>query len=302
VKNQKIFPGIGLLHFVGLVLVFACVVRMQAQNRSTAEIVGSVTDTSGAMVPSVAVRVTNIKTGTVTKAVTNQKGDYDMPFLDPGPYTVEFQANGFDRLLRKGIDLQLDQIARVNAQLKVGSVSEVVTVTGSGPIMDTEDSERGTNFNSTLVATLPTVGRDASYLALLAPGTSTAQSSISGVDPGRRSVNGARAFGMSATVNGGSGVLPNSDNFITLVPAVSAVGEFDVIENNFTAEYATGTSVLNIITKSGTNQFHGSIFEYFENDYLNARNYFATSPTPLRITSRARLLAVPFFTTSSFSF
>lgn len=277
-------------------------VQLQAQNRSTAEIVGTVTDTSGALVSAVAIKITNLKTGTSTQVVTNQKGDYDMPFLDPGTYTLEFRANGFDRYVHNGIALELDQVARVDAQLNVGSVTQVETVTGNGPIMNSEDSERGTNFNSTLVATLPTVGRDASYLALLAPGTSTAQSSISGVDPGRRSVNGARAFGMSATVNGGSGVLPNSDNFITLVPAVSAVGEFDVIENNFTAEYATGTSVLNIVTKSGTNQFHGSIFEYFENDYLNARNYFAASPTPLRYNQPGATIGGPILHNKLFFF
>jgi hypothetical protein len=286
VSNQKMWnvPSqyakvLGQLCFV---LVFFVSVQLRAQNRSTAEIVGTVTDPTGALLPTVSVKITNVKTGTIAQIVTSSKGDYDMPFLDPGLYTVEFQANGFDRFVRSGINLQLDQVARVDGRMKIGSITEVVTVNGGAPILDTEDSQRGTNFNSTLVATLPTVGRDASYLALLAPGTSTAQSGVSGVDPGRRSVNGSRAFGISATVNGGSGVLPNSDNFVTLVPALGAVGEFNVIENNFTAEYATGTSVLNIVTKSGTNQFHGSIFEYFENDYLNARNYFAKSATPLR--------------------
>jgi hypothetical protein len=87
---------------------------------------------------------------------------------------------------------------------------------------------------------------------------------------------------MAATVNGGSGVLPNSDNFVTLVPALSAVSEFNVIEDNFNAEYATGTSVLNIVTTAGSNKFHGSLFEYFQNNILNARNFFSTSATPLR--------------------
>jgi hypothetical protein len=275
-----------------LALILASL-QASAQNRSTAEIVGTVTDTTGAVVPAVTVKITNVKTGAVAQITTNQKGSYDMPYLDPGLYTVEFQATGFGGYVRNGIDLELDQVARVDARMKIGSINELITVNGDAPILDTEDSERGTNFNSTLVATLPTVGRDASYLALLAPGTSTAQSSVSGVDPGRRSVNGSRAFSISATVNGGSGVLPNSDNFVTLVPALSAVGEFDVIENNFTAEYATGTSVLNIVTKSGTNQFHGSIFEYFENDYLNARNYFATTATPLSYNQPGATLGGP---------
>jgi hypothetical protein len=252
-----------------------------SQNRSTAEIVGTVTDPSGAAVPNTAVKITNTKTGTSVQATTNHAGAFDAPLLDPGSYTVEFQATGFQAVIRTGIDLQLDQTARVDMQLKVGSPTEAVTV-HSSTILNTDDSQRGTNFNAELVDELPTVGRDPSYLALLAPGTSSAQSNVSGVDPGRRSVNGSRAFSISATVNGGSGVLPNSDNFVTLVPALSAVQEFNVIENNFSAEYATGTSVLNIVTRNGSNQLHGSLFEYFENNDLNAKNFFAKGPTPLR--------------------
>jgi hypothetical protein len=271
-----------LLQVSCLLLALFFLGELRAQNRSSAKIVGTVTDASGALVQNATVKITNIKTGTSTQVITNQKGAYEMPFLDPGSYTVEFTATGFDRVMREGIVLELDQIARVDTQLKIGSTSEVVTVSGNSPILNTDDSQRGTNFNSTLIANLPTVGRDPSYFALLAPGTSTAQSNVSGVDPGRRSVNGSRAFSISATVNGGNGVLPNSDNFVTLVPALSAVSEFNVIENNFTAEYATGTSVLNIVTRSGINQFHGSVFEYFENDYMNAVNYFAKAPTRLR--------------------
>src|SRR6202050_1341248 len=233
------------------------------QNRSTAEIVGTVTDPSGAAVPNTAVKITNTKTGTSVQTTTNRAGAFDAPLLDPGSYTVEFQATGFQAIIRTGIDLQLDQTARVDTQLKVGSPTEAVTV-HSSTILNTDDSQRATNFNAELVDELPTVGRDPSYLALLAPGTSSAQSNVSGVDPGRRSVNGSRAFSISATVNGGSGVLPNSDNFVTLVPALSAVQEFNVIENNYNAEYATGTSVLNIVTRNGSNQLHGSLFEYFE--------------------------------------
>jgi hypothetical protein len=252
-----------------------------SQNRSTAEIVGTVTDPSGAVVPNTAVKITNTKTGTSVQAATNRAGAFDVPLLDPGSYTVEFQATGFQAIIRTGIDLQLDQTARVDTQLKVGSPTEAVTVYSS-TILNTDDSQRGTNFNAQLIDELPTVGRDPSYLALLAPGTSSAQSNVSGVDPGRRSVNGSRAFSISATVNGGSGVLPNSDNFVTLVPALSAVQEFNVIENNYNAEYATGTSVLNIVTRNGSNQLHGSLFEYFENNDLNAKNFFAKGPTPLR--------------------
>ena len=282
-----------LLQILCLTLACASAGSLQAQNRSTAEIVGTVTDSTGALLPNIAVEITNTKTKTTARIATNQNGSYDMPFLDPGSYTVEFMGVGFDHVVREGIDLELDQVARVDAQLSVALVNQVVTVNSGSPILNTDDSQRGTNFNSNLVAELPTVGRDPSTLAVLAPGTSTAQSNLSGIDPGRRSVNGSRAFSLTATINGGSGVLPNSDNFVTLVPALAAVEEFNVIENNFTAEYDTGTSVLNIVTKGGTNQFHGTLFEYFENDYLNARNYFARSKTPLRYNQLGGVLGGP---------
>jgi len=279
---------------LALLLVFTLAARqVVAQNRSTAEIVGTVTDPTGAVIPNATVDITNLGTKEHTKATTNRNGSFGIPFLNTGSYTVEFQAAGFQSLIRKGIELELDQTARLDVRLKIGSRNEVVTVVGNASLLDTDDSQRGTNFNSKMIEDLPTVGRDASYLALLAPGTSSAQSNVSGVDPGRRSVNGSRAFSISATVNGGSGVLPNSVNFVALVPALASVSEFNVIENNFSAEYATGTSVLNMRTKSGTSEFHGQIFEYFENDYLNAVNYFAKGPTPLRYNQPGAALGGP---------
>src|SRR5665213_409886 len=104
--------------------------QAKAQNRSTAEIVGTVTDPGGALVPAATVKITNVKTGTSAQVLTNPKGSYDIPFLDPGLYTVEFQATGFDRYVRNGIDLELDQVARVDARMKLGSVDQVVTVSG----------------------------------------------------------------------------------------------------------------------------------------------------------------------------
>ena len=291
-----------LFRILWLVLVIIAAGRLGAQNRSTAEIVGTVTDRAGALVPDITVTITNITTKTSTRILTNQKGSYDMPFLDPGTYTIEFHGTGFNPVVRQPIVLELDQVARIDAQLTVGSVSQIVTVNGDGPILNTDDSQRGTNFNNNLVADLPTVGRDPSTLATLAPGTSTAQSNISGVDPGRRSVNGSRAFSITATINGGSGVLPNSDNFVTLVPALAAVEEFNVIENNFTAEYDTDTSGLNIVTKGGTNQFHGTLFEYFENNYLNARNFFAKTETPLRYNQPGGAIGGPILRNKLFFF
>jgi hypothetical protein len=253
-----------------------------AQNRSTAEIAGAVTDPSGAVLVGVNITVTNAATGITTKVTTNAAGAYSVPFLQPGRYVLTFEAPNFKKLVRSGIELGLDQVGRIDARMELGATSQSVTVEENAPLVDVESSERGTDFNSELVADLPLVGRNPSSLAVLAPGTSTVQASIAGADPGRVNVNGNRAFSMSATINGGSVVLPNSVNFSSFIPGLSAVNQFRVIQDNFSAEFESGTSVLNIVLRSGTNQFHGSLFEFFQNDALNSRYFFAQSKTPLR--------------------
>ncbi|HUK19834.1 MAG TPA: carboxypeptidase regulatory-like domain-containing protein [Bryobacteraceae bacterium] len=256
-----------------------------AQNRTTAELVGTVTDPSGAVLPRVHVTVTNLDTQTTLQVDTNQAGYYDIPFLPPGAYAMSFELAGFQTLERKNIQLQLAQTARIDATLQIGATSSAITVEAATPLVDSADSQRGTNLSNTMVGNLPLVGRDPSSLAVLAPGTSTAQSGVAAnPDPGRRNINGNRAFTISATVNGGSVILPQSQNFgpSILLPPLADVAEFEVIQDNYSAEYENGTSVLNMITKSGTNKFHGSAFEFLENDKLDARNFFAQSNPPLR--------------------
>jgi hypothetical protein len=264
------------------VLFSTAAVLALAQNRNTAELLGAVTDSSGGILANAEITIANDETQTIIHARSNQAGLYNAPYLQPGSYTVSFELKGFTTLKKSNIELQVGQTARVNATMEVGTTTTVVTVTNSAPLLNTDDSQRGTNFSQQLVTNLPLVGRDPSALAVLSAGTSTAQSSVSGGDPGRRSVNGNRSFSISATVNGGSVVLPGSDNFSSFIPAMGSVSEFTVIQDNFSAEFGSGTSVLNMITKSGSNQFHGMLFEFLQNDKLNARNAFAQSKPPLR--------------------
>jgi len=168
-KAKRSLKLIGALFLVCLILPFGVA---RAQNRSTAEIVGTVTDPDGAIVPNATVTITNTKTGASVDVKSNKDGAFDAPYLDPGPYSVQFQASGFETLMRQGIDIQLDQTARVDGQLKIGASTQTVTVVANAPLLNTEDSQRGTNFNTEMIGELPTVGRDPSYFALLAPGTS----------------------------------------------------------------------------------------------------------------------------------
>ncbi len=252
-----------------------------AQNRTTAELVGTVTDSSGGVIPEATISVTNTQTGVTLRATTNQSGYYDVPFLPPGTYSIRYEQTGFQPAEKSNLELQLNQNARIDVVLQIGATQSSVTVEGT-PLLDQSDSQRGTNISNTMVENLPLVGRDPSALATLASGTSSAQSGVgANPDPGRRSINGNRAFSISTTVNGGSVILPQSENFSAFVPPLSAIAEFAVVQDNFGAEYENGTSVLNIITKSGSNQFHGSLFEFLKNNALNARNRFALTNPPL---------------------
>lgn len=267
------------------VFTLSVALTLNAQNRTTAELVGTVTDPSGAVLPRVSVTVTNLDTRATLHVETNQSGYYDVPFLPPGAYSMKFEIAGFQTQDRTNIQLQLGQTARIDAALAIGATTSTITVNAAGPLLDNADSERGTNVNPEMVANLPLVGRDPSSLAVLAAGTSSAQSGVAaGPDPGRRNINGNRAFTISATVNGGSVILPQSQNFgpSILLPPLADVSEFEVIQDNYSAEYESGTSVLNMITKSGANKFHGSLFEFLENDKLDTRNFFAQTNPPLR--------------------
>ncbi|MGC1361662.1 MAG: carboxypeptidase regulatory-like domain-containing protein [Silvibacterium sp.] len=256
--------------------------QMPAQNRSTGEITGTVTDSSGAVIPSAVVRVQNEATHVAVSVKTTNSGNYDVPFLPSGRYQVTVAQQGFETFQANDVNIELDQTVRLDPHLTVGRVSQVVSVTSDQAQLATESSELELTFSDALVQNLPIVGRSVTELAVLAPGTSTAQSqnigsSVYNMDPGRVNVQGSRAFTINATLNGGTIVLPNSDNFQPMVPSLGAVSEFGVIQNNFSAQYGNGTSVLNIVTKSGTNRFHGTAFEFLENTAMNATPGFSSS-------------------------
>jgi hypothetical protein len=283
VALESLCKRFALLVTLCLVLSF----QAFAQNSSTGEITGTVTDTSGAAIPSAEVAVRNQATGVVVNVKTTGAGDYEATLLPPGHYQVTVTQKGFKAFQKSDIALELDQAVRVDAQLTVGSVSEVVNVVGAPPQIATDNSQIETNFSAEMTQELPLVGRAVTELGLLAPGVSTAESDFIGSsgytnDPGRINVQGTRAFTMDATLNGGAIILPTSINFQPMVPSLGAVSEFAVIENNFGAQFGTGSTVLNMVTKSGTNKFHGTGFDYVENDALDATAGFSTSKPVLR--------------------
>ncbi|MGC2544443.1 MAG: carboxypeptidase-like regulatory domain-containing protein, partial [Silvibacterium sp.] len=178
--------------------------QMPAQNRSTGEITGTVTDSSGAVIPSAVVRVQNEATHVAVSVKTTNSGNYDVPFLPSGRYQVTVAQQGFETFQANDVNIELDQTVRLDPHLTVGRVSQVVSVTSDQAQLATESSELELTFSDALVQNLPIVGRSVTELAVLAPGTSTAQSqnigsSVYNMDPGRVNVQGSRAFTINAT-------------------------------------------------------------------------------------------------------
>jgi hypothetical protein len=263
----------------------ACVVLSMglalAQNRTTAEIRGLVTDTTGAVVPSVKITVVNDETKVARTLQSDSSGMFAVPLLPPGQYTLEFVCDGFRKLVRSGVELRLDQVARVDVTLQLGNLAESITVNARSPLVDTETAERRLGLSTQMIGNLPVPGRNPYMLLALSAGISTAQSGVNALTEERMSVNGARAFGVTSTLNGGVTTLTQSSNNAIQVP-LDSIQEMNLTTNNFSAEFGNGAAVLNVATRSGTNQFHGSAFEELQNDKLDAKNFFAVSKPPKR--------------------
>lgn len=268
------------LVMLGLLLLSA--LPALGQNRNAGEIRGTVLDTSGAVVPDVTVEATNEATGVVTTATTGGSGVYDIPWVVSGVYTVTFTKTGFDRFIRKGVDLHVETIT-VDATLKVGSVATQLTVTSTGTnLLQTESSEKNLILAPAQIEELPNVGHDYSAYMLLVPGANPGQTSSGDYSNGANiGINGSQANDSSWLLDGGTFTSPGSYNGTTAVP-LETISEVNINASNMGAEYGNGLFTFNVITKSGTNQFHGSAFEFVQNNVFNSRNYFSPSVPPTR--------------------
>jgi len=276
------------MSFFGLSLRSVCVVASLislffglavGQSRQSGEIRGTVTDQSQAVLPGVTVAITNVSTGVVQTVTTDASGVYDAPYVAPGEYSLTFSKASFKTLVRDGIVLHVQTIT-INAALDVGTSSEKVTVTATQPDLETETTDINSRFNSDLVADAPSINR--SWMDLLA--------SVPGVNPGSGEsstgqgvgVNGQAGYFSNWQIDGGIAMLGQSSNPDSLVPPMDSIEEVSVNTSNFGAEHGSGFSVFNVITKSGTNSFHGTVYEYIENDFFDALNRFAQTKPPIR--------------------
>src|SRR5438309_9363751 len=241
-------------------------------------ILGRVADPSGAVLANVSVRITNQATGVARETKTNGSGDYTFIEVAPGNYTAEFEQKGFKRNVQKDVTVDVNQVVTLNSTLQIGATAETVEVTSEAPLVDTTSTQLGAVVNDRSVSQLPLNARDTYQFLQLQPGVmSTVGSSNSivyGSDrAGAVSVNGGRGRSNNFSVNGGDA----NDQFInlpTVQPTPDSIAEFRVLTNTFDPEYGRNSgSVVNVVTKSGTNQFHGNMYEFFRNTVLNASGY-----------------------------
>ncbi|MBI2822910.1 MAG: TonB-dependent receptor [Acidobacteria bacterium] len=257
---------------------------------TTATIVGTVSDESAAVLPGVSVTARNLATRVSRTVVTDDEGRYRAPNLPLGEYEVEALLSGFQTGVRSGITLTVGREAVVDFRLRVGEITERVTVTGEAPLVETTRSHLADLIDQRKIEELPLNGRSYTQLALLQPGVTTlGSSSFSSITGGgaKLSIAGARStntyFYLDGTdIKDAYGHTPGSAAGQTL--GVDTIREFSVLVTSFGAEFGGSGGVINSITKSGTNELHGSVFEYHRNSALDARNFFdrGADPPPFR--------------------
>jgi len=244
---------------------------------TTGTIVGTVTDPSGAAVPRANVAATNIGTGLSRSVECNGEGEYRIELLPVGQYYVEVNAPGFRKVVQKNIALQVNQTARVDVSLPVGETSERVEITTAPPLVNTSDVELGRTVENVEIVDLPIVNRNVYTLLDLTPGVQRNDNSIVLGYPEQRTLINGGVDGGAGSVNyyldGGTNMtsLRNTGN---ILPNPDAIQEFRVQTNNYNAEYGRfANGVINVLTKSGSNEFHGSLFEFVQNTILNANDW-----------------------------
>lgn len=263
-----------------LIALLLATIPLGAQ--TTASIHGTVTDESGALIAGASMRAVNTLTNEVRNARTNERGYYRFAELAVGAYSVEAGMEGFKTVVRTGVELSLNRNAQVDIQLAVGTITEKVSVVADAPQVETTTNEMGTLVNQQRVVELPINGRNTLSLVALIPGAQNLQTgNAQGFSENKASINGAREEDSSWLLDGGDNTSPLR-NYGNDVPNPDAIQEFRVITSNYSAEYGrTAGAVVNVITRSGTNEFHGSLFEFLRNRSLNARNFFQADTTAL---------------------
>src|SRR5579864_8504349 len=272
-------------------------------------IVGSISDPTGARVPGAQVTVTNLETNQATRVTSDGTGNYKVDLLRIGTYSITVEKGGFQRAVQPSVEVGVNQAARVDIALKVGSSSETVEVNAAPPLLETQASSLGTIETERRISSLPLNGRDFIQLAYLGPGANGGQTGSNvqgGVFENERaneavSVNGLRVSNNNFLLNG----VDNNEfglGGVIVLPAPDAIQEFRTEENSMSAEFGRGGAAVNVVLKSGTNQIHGGVYEFIRNDKLDAVNYFNQGQQPFKRNQFGALLGGPIRKNKTFIF
>src|SRR5688572_3576934 len=276
------------LRSLGLAVLLGTLAVSALAQTPSGEISGLVTDESGLVLPGVRITLTNLATNATRLAQTNDSGVYVIPAVPPGRYTLKAELDGFRTVERPDIGVQVGSSNRIAITLAVGQLAEIVQVVGGAPVLQTETASIGTVIENRAIVELPLNGRNYLQLASLIPGATTNGPSSS---QGRQRMGGQRnSFALNVagqrvhfnhySLDG----IENTDlnfNSYMLLPSVDALEEFKVESGLFGAEFGRAIAQINASTKSGTNQFHGTVFEFLRNSSLDAKNFFDPKNQPI---------------------
>jgi hypothetical protein len=278
------------IRFAAVLTILLAALPVSAQV-ATAELAGVVADQSGAGIPQARVTVTNSATGIVAREVnTLADGSYVITLLQPGVYSVGVEAQGFRKLMQSGLELQTNQRAKVDLTMQVGQVSDTVEVTAAATQLESQSSSLGAVISQQYVSELPLNGRNFVQLAILSPGVNGTGFSVSGtIQSGTRPDDrrpGTEIFSNGNREGSNNFLFDGTDNnerliqLIVLRPSIESIREFKVQTNMFSADLGRNSgAVVDVVTKSGTNEFHGSVFEYHRNSAMDARSFFNAKGT-----------------------
>jgi hypothetical protein len=277
-------------HLKTVVFLGAMLASSLSAQFDTAEVLGTVKDPSGSGVPKASVTLLNQGTGIEAKSVTNDNGSYDFFNVRVGKYTVTVEAAGFQKTSTTDVDVAVGARQRVDLSLQVGNTSQSVQVSGAASLVETDNSEHGQVIATQAIVELPLNGRHYADLALLAANVhispiATSFSPSATPREGAFNVNGMRStynnFLLDGVDNNSYGTSNQNYSSQVVQPSPDAVAEFAVITSNFSAEYGrVGGGIVNAALRSGTNQFHGTAYEFLRNTDLNATGYFRATTNP----------------------
>jgi hypothetical protein len=268
---------------VWAVVLFLGFTSLGMAQLDTGTISGTLTDSSGAAVPGATITIRNVETGIARNLLTNEVGRYDAPALPVGTYEVRASLTGFQTLVRSGITLTVGRNAVVDMALQVGEVAQAITVAGEAAFVETTTATVSNLVNEKRVAEIPLNNRDLTQLAFLQPGVLRVPGGGGNPDSRARfglgdklTVAGARAS-MNIYLTDGvsnSDISGNAQGAAGNYSGAETIKEFQIITNNYSAEYASKAgAIVSAVTKSGTNAFHGSLFEFHRNDNLDASKW-----------------------------